>query len=197
METNETKLSHEESLQLIQSMINTAKNKITENGFHFLLWGVLVITASLTQYIWILMGGREETNMVWLGLPVIGAPAGIIYEKLRGKKKEVRGILDGVYAYLWLGFGISIGLAIFIALQNNTNPLPYILMLMGLATFVSGCLYKFRALVFGGITFWIAAAISSYLPGHANLLLNAGATFFGYIVPGILLWKNAKQAGNV
>lgn len=196
MKTNEANLSHEESLALIQSMINTAKNKVTENGFHFLLWGVLVIVASLTQYIWILLGGREETNMVWIGLPVIGAPTGIIYEKMRDKKMEVRSMLDGVYGYLWLGFGISLGVTIFITSQNNTNPLPYIMMLMGLATFVSGALYKFKPLLVGGIVFWIAAGLSHYLPGHTILLLNAGATFLGYIVPGILLWKNA-QTGNV
>lgn len=196
MKTNEVNLSHEESLALIQSMINTAKNKVTENGFHFLLWGVLVIVASLTQYIWILMGGREETNMVWIGLPVVGVPVGIIYEKMRDKKQEVRSMLDGVYTYLWLGFGISLGLTIFITSQNNTNPLPYIMMLMGLATFVSGAMYEFKPLLAGGIIFWIAAAISSYLPGYTILLLNAGATFLGYIVPGILLWKNA-QSSNV
>lgn len=50
METSEKELSADKSLEIIQSMIATAKNNLTDDGFHFLLWGVLVIAASLGQY---------------------------------------------------------------------------------------------------------------------------------------------------
>ena len=51
MEAQEKSLSHTESLAIIQNMIATAKNNLTDNGFHFMLWGTLVILASISQYV--------------------------------------------------------------------------------------------------------------------------------------------------
>jgi hypothetical protein len=39
METNEKNISPEEGLHLIHTMINTARNKVSEDGFHLMFWG--------------------------------------------------------------------------------------------------------------------------------------------------------------
>jgi hypothetical protein len=39
MEANEKNISPEEGLHLIHTMINTARNKVSEDGFHLMLWG--------------------------------------------------------------------------------------------------------------------------------------------------------------
>jgi hypothetical protein len=193
----EKELTHEESIRIIQSMIQTAKSRITENGFHFLLWGVLVIAASLGQYVWLGQGGGNETNLVWMLMPAIGVPAAFVYEWRADKNKQVRTHLDSCYSFIWIGFGIALGLIIYTALRMHTQTLPFILIITGLATFVSGCLFRFKPLIAGGIVFWVACVASSFISAYNQLLLNAAATFLGYIVPGVLLWQNYKRENNV
>lgn len=190
-------LTHEESLQIIQNMIDKAKNKMSENGFHFILWGILVITASLTQYFLAQSGFGNESNIVWIIMPLIGAPVGYLYELKRAKRGEVKGYDDKAYNWVWLGFGIALTISIFIAIKSGVGPIPAILTVVGLATFVSGALYRFNLLFMGGMVFWLAAVAATFVGGPEQLLINAGATFIGYIIPGIALWNNYKKNTRV
>lgn len=190
----EKSISHEESLNIIQSMIDRAKNKISENGFHFILWGVLVIAASLTQYFLITQQGMgNQSNLVWIIMPVIGVPVALIYERRKSKLSSAETYNDKAYALVWLGFGITLFLAIFATVKGGINPIPVILCIVGLATFVSGALYRFKMLFMGGVVFWLAALAAIFVTGPEQLLINAGATFVGYIIPGIALWNNYKK----
>ena len=47
----EESFSPEESLQVIQTMIEKTKSKVVDNSFYFLLWGWLVFIASIGQFI--------------------------------------------------------------------------------------------------------------------------------------------------
>jgi hypothetical protein len=151
-------LTHEESLRIIQEMINMAKNKINQSGFHFLLWGILVIIASLAQYFMIGQKLYAESNWVWIALPVVGVPFVLVHERRKRKQEKVSSKFDSIYGRLWLGFGITMFFVIFIGAAYHINPTGFILALVGLATFVSGAIYRFAPLVLGAIVFWIAAA---------------------------------------
>lgn len=194
---NDKNLTHDESLQIIQSMILTAKNRITENGFHFLLWGILVIIASITQYVLLVSGSGIQSNLSWMVMPVIGLPIAFVYEYRRNRKVRTQGHIDGWYKYLWLGFGITLIIMVLISVIQHMSPIPFILAIVGFATFVSGSIYKFSPLVFGGIIFWIASLLCIVFPGPEQLLINAISTLAGYILPGILLWKKSKNESNV
>src|SRR5665213_1545047 len=51
MENDEVKLSESESLLLIASMINKAKNRFSESGTLYLLWGWLILICCIVQFI--------------------------------------------------------------------------------------------------------------------------------------------------
>jgi hypothetical protein len=51
MKSEWEKLSAQESLDIITTMISEAKGKAQQNGFHFLLWGWVVAMANLGMYI--------------------------------------------------------------------------------------------------------------------------------------------------
>jgi uncharacterized membrane protein len=190
-------LSHEESLEIIQGMIAMAKNKMNDTGFHFLLWGILVIVASLSQYFMLNNGITYASNWVWVIMSIIGVPIGFIYEFRRVKSEKAQSKFDKMYTYLWLGFGITLIVSVFVSLSNSINPIAFILLLVGLATFVSGAIYRFKPLIAGAVVFWLAAAICSQLGVENQLLVNALAIFLGYVIPGILLWKKSKAGKNV
>lgn len=197
METKEKTLTHQESLNIIESMIATAKNRISEDGFHFILWGVLVIVASLGNYFLadMLTGGKE--GLVWMIMPVIGAPLAVIYEVRKNRREKVKTYIDHIYGYMWMAFGFTLFSVIFLAAGQGLSPIPFILALVGFTTFVSGIMTKFRPLIAGGIVFWVASFAAGYSEPAVQLFINAGATFLGYVIPGILLWRNYKLQGNV
>jgi hypothetical protein len=190
-------LTHEESLQVIQGMITLAKHKMNDTGFHFILWGVLVILASMTQYLIAYNGITQLSHWVWVVMPVIGIPIAYGYEHRKEKRVSARTKFDKMYGYLWLGFGLTLVVSIFVSLSNGSNPIPFILLLVGLVTFVSGAIYPFKPLIIGAFGFWIAAAVSSQVGDQNQLLINALAIFIGYIIPGYLLWKRSKTSENV
>lgn len=193
----EKRISQEESLQIIHSMIDMAKNKFNESGFHFLLWGALVVAASLAQYFMMQNGLGKESNFVWLVITVVGIVVAFIYEYKKSKSERTKSKFDKMYGYLWLGFGITLFITIFISLSHQVMPIAFILVLVGLATFVSGAIYKFTPLIIGAIIFWLAGALCAVLPATEQLLVNAIATVLGYLVPGILLWKKSKSVSHV
>lgn len=197
METSEKELSADKSLEIIQSMIATAKNNLTDDGFHFLLWGVLVIAASLGQYYLAAVVEYENNFIPWMLMPAVGVPAALIYEWQKKKTEKVKTLFDSIFGFLWMSAGITMFLIIYISVKNGVPPVPFILSLVGLATFLSGNILKFKSLTIGGIIFWLAAFATTCVDPLSQLLINAGATFLGYIIPGILLWRNYKAETNV
>ena len=190
----EKELTHEESLQLIRGMLDLAKNKISETGFHFILWGILVTSACLAQYFMIQNGMAERSHWVWIFMPVVGMPLAFLYEYRKSRKERTNTRFDRLYGYLWLAFGITLIITIFISIASNIAPVAFILVLVGLATFVSGCIFPFTPLIIGAVCIWIAAVLCPFFNPADQLLINAAAIFVGYIIPGILLWNRSKRA---
>jgi hypothetical protein len=197
MEAQEKNLSQAESLAIIQNMIATAKNNITDDGFHFMLWGVLVIIASIAQYLLATQTSFKHNELPWLIMPLIGLPTGFIYESMKSKKNAVRTRFEEIIGLLWGAAAFSLFIIVFIAVRYGVSPVPFILALIGLATCVTGSILKFKALIFGAFVFWIAAIAACLVDPLYQLLINGIATFLGYIIPGILLWRNYKAQIHV
>lgn len=197
METQEKNLSHTESLAIIQSMIATAKNNLTDNGFHFMLWGTLVIAASIAQYVLAAVFSYQHNEIPWYIMTAAGLPIAFIYEASRRKHEKVKTHFDRIFGFLWIAVGVTIFCVIFISIKGGLSPIPFILAVVGLGTFVSGNILRFKAFIFGSIVFWIAAIGASFVDPAYQLLINGVATFTGYIIPGIILWMNYKAETHV
>ncbi len=191
MEHEEKILNPQESLRVIRETIDLAKNKLRDNGFHFLLWGWLVVCASLLDYYLTKMGIGGTTHVAWMIMPVIGVPAALIYEWRRGKRDTQPNILRDWYGYIWLGFGISLIITILLSIRAQISPVPFILILVGFATFMSGILLRFTPLIFGAVTMWVGAVVCMLLTPDEHVLVQGVATILGYLVPGY--WLNHQS----
>ena len=197
MENTEKQLSHQESLDLIQSMIDTARNKVAEDGFHFIMWGTLVIICSLLNYALIKAGYENTSYIPWLVMPFIGAPLAFYYERQLKKQGHAKTHLEDYIKYLWLSYAITLFFAIFFSVSMNASPIPFILMITGMATFTTGMALKFRPLIAGGIVFWMLTIVCFFLSPLNQLLADALGILLGYIIPGILLRKEAQTQNHV
>ncbi|MBS1624970.1 MAG: hypothetical protein JST83_13175, partial [Bacteroidetes bacterium] len=123
--TQEKPMTHEESLELIQSMINTARNKVADDGFHLILWGVIVIICCLLNYFLFLAGYTSIAGLPWLFMPVVGVPLGILYERKFRKNSGVRTVVDTNIKYLWWSYGAALFLVLFMSGTAQISPIPY------------------------------------------------------------------------
>ena len=197
METLEKDLSPEESFKIIQSMISTARNKVSDDGFHLMLWGVLVISCCLLNYFLLQIGFGNWSGIPWMVMPFIGVPVGTFYEKRRKSKGVVRTHFDLHVSYMWMSYFFTLVLVIVYCSFMQISPVPFILIITGMVTFATGRILKFTPLLVGGIIFWLSALACIKFIGEEQLLIQAVSIFLGYIVPGILLWRNAKAEQHV
>ncbi len=194
MQEEEKVLNPQESLRVIRETIDLAKNSLRENGFHFLLWGWLVVAACIAHYYVLTVLQEPKAALVWLGMIVIGLPAALLYERRHERKRAVPNQVGKWYGRVWLGFGISMFVAIFLCMANGLSPIPFILVLVGFAIFVSGSLLHFKPLLLGAAAAWAAAASCAFLTMNEQLLAMSIAMVLGYLLPGYLL--NAKVAAR-
>ena len=188
MEQIEKALSPQESLRVIQDTIDLAKRSAQENGFHFLLWGWLIVMASIANWYLITHPIYRQPEMVWSIMVLVGMPASLIREWMRAAKKEhSSNVIHKWYGWTWLGFAISMMISIPFAARNGISPVPFILVLTGFATFISGLLLNFKPLLFGAAVIWACGLWCLFLSPEHHLLMQAAAAAFGYLIPGYLL----------
>ncbi|MFN0214762.1 MAG: hypothetical protein ACKVT2_10945 [Saprospiraceae bacterium] len=196
MEQTEKTLSPQESLRVIRETIDLAKRSFRDNGFHFLLWGWLVVLASMIH--WYLLVNRLHPNpeIAWAVMVVIGMPAALIREWLRSKQTQAQtpNLFHRMYGLIWLGYGISMVLSIPLAISNGISPVPFILVLTGFATFLSGIILSFKPLVFGAVAIWAGALWCLFLSPEQQLLVQAASAVFGYLLPGYLLNYEMRES---
>ena len=190
---SEDNLSGRQSLELIQSMINKAKNQFGENGHLYLVWGWVVLFCSIAQFTLLHFFGYEKHYMVWMFTWLV-----VIYQFVylfrNRKKQKIKTYTAEILAYVWLVFVILMILTatlFSILVRGNVNTLinPIVLSLYGMPTFLSGKILRFNPLVAGGVCCWILSLIAAFVPYDLQLLFYGIAVIIAWIVPGYLLRK--------
>lgn len=187
--------SPQESLRLIQSMIEKTKQDMGDNSIHFLLWGWITLVACIGQYLLKNVFNYEKHYMVWLLI----IPGVIISAYLGIKEKETKRAdtyIGDSMKYLWMGMGISFFVLSMILSRFgwNNNVFPFFMLLYGLGTFVSGQFLRFKPLVYGGLAAWALAIASAYFNYDYQMLFGAVAILVSYIIPAYLLRYKIKAS---
>jgi hypothetical protein len=190
----EENLSPHESLQLIQSMIDKAKNTVAHDSFYFLLWGWLVFIASVTQFILKVIVQTPYHYIAW-ALMFAGIIVSAFYGAKQNKRKKVTTYVGELLNYLWLAIFVSFILLGFIFSRLGWQDCySFYIMMYAIGSFVSGRALKFSPLVWGAIGCWLLAIVSTFTSFDVNILLGALSILISYIIPGHLLRiQYAKQ----
>jgi hypothetical protein len=186
--------SPKDSLLLIDNMINQAKNRFSENGFLYLLWGWVILLSSVGHFILIKLQLFKHPEMIWIStwLTIIYQ---VIYLVRKRKEETVKTYSEHIIGYVWMVFGISLGMISFILSKTNNWEVmnALLLMLYGMPTFLSGVIMRFTALKVGGIICWSLSIVAVLVAPVYVLLLLAVAVIAAWIVPGYLLRKKFKN----
>ena len=186
-------LSPESSLQIIQNMIDKAKNSVADDSFYFLLWGWLVFIASIGQFVLKVLVKSPYHYVVW-SLMVVGVIASAIYGYRVNRNAKVKTYVNELLDYLWIGILLSYILFGFIFARTGwQNCYPFYMSLYAIGSYVSGRALKFPPLVWGALASWVLAIISTFTPFDLNILLCGLAILFSNIIPGYLLKNKYRK----
>ena len=211
----EKQLTEKESLDLIAMMINKAKDSYHNTGIGAIMWGTIIAVCALVKLAELQFDFSLPFDIYWLTILAI-VPQ--IFITIREKKERKVKTYDDIYMdYLWLGFGISIFLMIFITnvVFNVWEPVaieysklsghssafrlrefiaPLFLLLYGIPTFVTGAACKFKPMLWGGLLCWGCCIITIYTSIKIDLLLTAFSAVFAWLIPGIIMERGYKKA---
>jgi hypothetical protein len=186
-------ISPEDSLLIIQSMIDKAKNTVADNSFYFLLWGWIVFAACIGQFILKVVFQSPYHPIVW-SICIIAVVFSILHGVKEGRRTRVRTYVDESLDYLWISITITyvlIGFAF--ARIGWQNCYTFYILLYAMGTYVTGRVLKFPPLVWGAIGAWLLAIASYFAPFDYNILICAVAILVSYIIPGHLLRRNYRN----
>ena len=211
---NEKQLTEKESLELITRMINKAKDACHDTGITAIMWGLVIIICSLVRVAELHFGFRLPFDIYIL--TYIAIIPQIYFSVQEKKRKKARTYDDQFQAGLWIAFGISIALLIFIInkMYRSWDPVndqiekltgtagfklyEYIaalfLLLYGIPTFVTGMTMKFKPMLWGGILCWVCCIASLFLPVKTDLLLVALSAAGAWLIPGIIMERDYQRA---
>lgn len=195
--TNDQELSKEKSLEIIHQMINQAKTNFTDSGLSWLLWGIMIFLASLSTYFFMYIG----SDNIFLGWNIFGIVTIVllVYDIFRPKKKLVRTYVSDLMKLVDIGFIICLFTIIFainVAVGANGG-FGLFLMIFAFLMLVKGGAVKSRSLMVGATVNW-AGAIAMFINKEFkyDMLIMAAAVLIGYIIPGILLWRQYRKLNN-
>lgn len=184
---NETeKLSPQQSLDLIQAMINEAKGNVRDNSFYYLFWGWILTGAHIGSFVLSRLE-YEYPFVVWLVVLPAWVVSFVYGSRQTKKQNRTTTHLEKVNLSLWISFGaLAIVIPLFGAFINyQINSL--ILLVGSMTTFTSGVILKYRPLMAGGIVFFIGGLLCFFVSNEVQSLISAMVIALGYLVPGYLL----------
>jgi hypothetical protein len=190
----EKEINPQESLQLINNMIHAAKNKLADDGFHLIFWGWLVFGSAMLHYCTIMLN-IPYGYLVWPILMPLGGIISGIYGYKQVKKDKVKTYVDVYLTYLWGAFAIGMTITlVFMPWHGIDKTYFFLMILYGLATFVSGGLLNFKPLIIGSLFSFACAAFSVFIGETAEqLVIISVALLLSYIIPGHLLRAKYKS----
>ena len=159
----EKRMNEAESLELITSMINDSRARMTKNlGTPFLIWGYTTVAVSICQAV--IVACVEEFYPYlwgWFAIPVVGWLLMLLFNK---QEKTVTNYIDRCINALWC----TIGVAAFILPFMGIFVFPSVIMLIGVGTATTAAVVKDKIVKRIGY----AAIFSSLLFPFVRLLLS-------------------------
>ncbi len=192
--SEEKELSQQESLALIQEMINKAKNSFVETGIGPLVWGGLVCFCSLFLFAEIQFNffiGFDIFLLVFIAFAVQ------MYYAFKPKIKQVRSYDAKAMNAVWSTFAVCMLMTMHYNMATHTDHVEVFLMLYGVPTFITGRIKKFAPMIIGGIICWICSILSCYTPGKIDVLLVAISAAAAWLIPGIILRRKYLKLKHV
>lgn len=204
----EKNFTEQDSLRLINEMITQARDNIQKGAANYMIragYSVAIIAIANIILIHVL----PNPNMafwVWsLMFPYF------IIEKILGRKSDkqtlVKTHIDKIIGNIWEAFAYSVAILLVIIFGMGyifkvyyfvILITPTILILMGLAQYITAAASRFKPFYWGVIAFWCGALLCMitlivYKSSEIQFIILAICMIIGFVIPGHILNSKAKE----
>lgn len=208
----EKRLSEQESFLLIQQMIHTAKKEQKDDGLGWILWGWLLLTASVLTFLNMRFHWVSNLFLFWNifgGFAIVYFLYTSIAYFFFKKTHRVKTYTSDLFARLNTGFFISL-LFIIISINIGSRVLyskfgvydgmpvrigfALLINLYAFWVLVYGTALNFKPSVIGAYCTWAVGFTALFMKSFESvMLLHALAVLAGYIIPGHIANNEFKK----
>ena len=207
----ETKLTEQESLNIINEMIIQARNNVQKGSANSIIYnGYAVAFTAILNFILIHALPIPLKNWAfsaWL----LMVPSYFVDQYIKSRidrSKIVKTHIDSIVSTLWTGFSISVCvlLSILFSLSFVYNTwhycaiiTPIIMIMVAIIEFGMAKAYRFKPFFWGAIGFWIGTMFCCFFTFivlkrlDLQFLILAACMILGFVIPGYKLNKLAKE----
>lgn len=204
----EKNFSEQDSLQLINEMINQAKNNVEKGAANsMILWGYATAIIAIANIVLLhILDKPYQSFYVWWVMVLVGIFSHFINRKQK-RISTVKTHIDKIVSSAWMGFVISNVIFLIVIFgvvylsQSWTVTwviTPVILTMMGLAQFVTATACRYKLFLYAAGVFWggaLVCLVSFYFYPQSDIqfIILAACMILGLVVPGHMLNKKAKE----
>jgi hypothetical protein len=194
----EKQISGQESLLIIQQMIDTAKKEQKDDGKGWIIWGWLLFVASI--FTWINLYTKwVSVFFFWTSVGLITLLIGmfeVVRDNFFRKRKKVRTYTKDLFERLNIGF-FTVLFFIILAINLDVDPrkgFALLLALYGFWILIYGTALDFKPSIIGAFITWGFGLAALFVKTFEwTMILHASAVLFGYIIPGHIARNEFKK----
>ena len=197
----ESNFNHEQSLALINEMINRARNNVKlEKNYSLSYWGYLIAALAVTHYVLIhTLSNPNQSSWIW-GLILPAAIVGVFIERRTIQKKLVKTHYDSITGMIWLGFLISWAFFLIVIHIFGVDYIfsklivPVNLIFFGMGQFISAFVLRYKLWYAAAVLSWTGAIVCAFLTTDLHMIVLAVNMIVGCAIPGHVLNYQAKKS---
>lgn len=202
------KITEIESIEIISTMINRTRERYLGSGNIMLMWGYLVVIATVLVWVMLDTTHNGDWNWLWFAIPVVGGIATPIMARKEKEQKRVTTYSDMITSKLWTIFGLSEGVLILMCLVAQLGfgvncwiaMMVYSFIVAAFAEIVEGIIIREKSLVVGGSLGLLLGMVMlccslAGVPMYANIFLPMFMLGFVcmMIIPGHVINYKARR----
>lgn len=191
-------LTTQESIKIIQSVIDKRKQVYEQNGIFLMIWGALIALAGLSQFVMIRMGHANIAGYAWLFTMVPGAIITFIVKFAEGYKRGKRQESSDVLGWIWAVAGtLAMLTGFFFGSKFGMGFTTIIYLPFGMAALASALIIKNRLWIVLSLAGIALAYGVAFIPFMYHPMVAAGIATLLFLIPGIQLFINYRKRQHV
>jgi len=186
-----------EEISYIKEIMQDSRKAIVDNGIGYIIWGIIIVLGLLSSYFMIVNNIENNYGLNWIILIAFGWIYTFVGGAKHKKKYKSTTLAGKILNGIWFSSGVAMTIIGFIGTTSGgvkgVFVSPVISVILGIAFFVSGIVYGCKWISLISIGWWAGAILMFYWPGIQTILIMSLMMILFQIVPGIILYQQAKK----
>lgn len=197
-------INAQEELSFIRKVMEDSRTSYADDGKPKILWAAIVAIGMIYTYIQALSDSDLYIGWVWIGISVIGWSYIFWYKNKFEHEHKVQTQTGKIIGAIWGACGVSIALIIILIfgtryfdIEMIVHPIslcPLTAIIVGIAYFLDGTVRVVPWVRNLSIVWWLSAVIMFAWPSVHILAFYAFMIIAFQFVPGLILYRQSKQA---